>query len=60
MQAKPEIQPQILDEVAPLQEALVWGEPGCEALLGQLLPKSKSLFFSYYEVTEARQEIRNK
>jgi arginine deiminase len=59
MQAKPEIQPQILDEVAPLQEALVWGEPGCEALLGQLLPKSKSLFFSYYEVTEARREFRN-
>ncbi len=38
---------------------MVWGEPGIEALLGQLLPKSKSLFFSYYEVLEARREFRH-
>jgi arginine deiminase len=50
--------PNILDETHPLQEVLVWGEPGCEALLAQLLPKSKSLFFSYYEVPEARNEFR--
>ena len=50
--------PNILDETHPLQEVLLWGEPGCEALLAQLLPKSKSLFFSYYEVPEARMEFR--
>jgi arginine deiminase len=48
----------IFNEVDPLQEVLVWGEPGCEALLAQLLPKSKSLFLTYYEVPEARAEFR--
>ena len=50
--------PRIFDETHPLEEVLVWGEPGIEALLGQLLPKTKSLFFSYYEVLEARKEFR--
>jgi arginine deiminase len=50
--------PHIIDETHPLEEVLVWGEPGCEALLAQLLPMSKSLFFSYYEVPEARAEFR--
>lgn len=53
------MQPQIFDETDPLEEVLVWGEPGIEALLGQLLPKSRSLFFSYYEVLEARREFRH-
>ena len=48
----------VLNETAPLKEIMLWGEPGCEALLGQLLPKTKSLFLSYYEVPEARQEFR--
>lgn len=58
MQARSEKTAQVLNEVAPLKELMVWGEPGCEALLGQLLPKSKSLFFSYYEVPEARREFK--
>ena len=53
------MKPQIFDETYPLEEVLVWGEPGIEALLGQLIPKSKSLFFSYYEVLEARKEFRH-
>jgi len=53
------MKPSIYNETDPLQEVLVWGEPGIEALLGQLLPKSKSLFFSYYDVLEARREFRN-
>jgi len=53
------MRPQIFDETHPLEEVLVWGEPGIEALLGQLLPKSRSLFFSYYEVLEARREFRH-
>lgn len=59
MQIESENKSQVLNEVAPLKELMVWGEPGCEALLGQLLPKSKSLFFSYYEVPEARREFRH-
>ena len=58
MQNAPGGRVHLLDEVAPLKEVLVWGEPGVEALLGQLLPKSRSLFVSYYEVTEARAEFR--
>ena len=50
--------PQVFGETQPLEEVLVWGEPGIEALLGQLLPKSQSLFHSYYEVLEARKEFR--
>src|SRR5215211_5083507 len=50
--------PQVFNEIDPLEEVLVWGEPGCEALLGQLLPKNRSLFFSYYEVPQARDEFR--
>jgi arginine deiminase len=50
--------PQVFNETDTLEEVLVWGEPGCEALLGQLLPKPRSLFFSYYEVPEARAEFR--
>jgi arginine deiminase len=51
--------PQVFDETHTLEEVLVWGEPGIEALLGQLIPKSRSLFFSYYEVLEARKEFRH-
>jgi len=58
MQKKTEPQAQVFSEIAPLKEVLVWGEPGIESLLGQLLPKSKSLFFSYYEVARAREEFR--
>src|SRR6185436_10341495 len=48
----------VFNETSRLRTLMVWGEPGCEALLGQLLPKSKSLFFSYYEVLEARREFQ--
>jgi arginine deiminase len=50
--------PQVFNETDVLEEVLVWGEPGCEALLGQLLPKTRSLFFSFYEVPQARIEFR--
>ena len=58
MQNAPGASVHLLDEVAPLREVLVWGEPGVEALLGQLLPKARSLFFSSYETIEARAEFR--
>ncbi len=52
-------EPTIFEEVHPLQQVLVWGEPGIETLLGQLLPKTRSLFHSYYDVLEARREFRH-
>jgi arginine deiminase len=58
MRTKPEYPAQVFNEIGPLKELMVWGEPSCEALLGQLLPKSQSLFLSYYEVPEARQEFK--
>jgi arginine deiminase len=58
MRTKPEYPAQVFNEIGPLKEMIVWGEPSCEALLGQLLPKSQSLFLTYYEVPEARQEFR--
>jgi arginine deiminase len=58
MPSRPENTAQVFNEVAPLTELMIWGEPGCEALLGQLLPRSKSLFLGYYEVPEARREFR--
>jgi arginine deiminase len=58
MRTKPEYSAQVFNEIGPLKEMIVWGEPSCEALLGQLLPKSQSLFLNYYEVPEARQEFR--
>jgi arginine deiminase len=58
MQTKPGNTAQVFNEVAPLKELMVWGEPGCEALLGQLLPKTRSLFLTYYEVPRARDEFR--
>ncbi len=43
----------------PLEQVMVWGEPGVESLLGQLLPKHKSLFRNYYEVPRARSEFQH-
>jgi arginine deiminase len=51
------MQSQVFDETHTLEEVMVWGEPGIEALLGQLLPQSRSLFRSYYEVPKARGEF---
>lgn len=51
--------PSIFNEIDLLNEVLVWGEPGIETLLGQLLPKTRSLFHSYYDVLEARREFRH-
>lgn len=58
MQIAADTKVHVFNEIAPLRQVMVWGEPGCEALLGQLLPKSLSLALSYYQVPEARLEFR--
>ena len=48
----------VFEETAPLKRVLMWGEPGAEAVLGQLLPEDISLFFSQFHVLQAREEFR--
>lgn len=43
-------------EVDPLRKVAVWGLPGPEALLAQLLPTDESLFFTEFSVEQARAE----
>lgn len=51
------MEPSVNSELGLLKRVVLWGEPGCEAILGQLLPEEKSLFFKRYDVPEARREF---
>jgi len=46
------------EEIAPLKKVMMWGEPGSEAVLAQLLPKEVSLFYDEFNVLEAREEFK--
>ena len=46
----------IYDESHPLKSAVIWGPIGAEAVLAQLFPEEKSLFFQTFDVPAARQE----
>lgn len=48
----------VWSEIAPLKKLLIWGEPGCETALGQLLPENESLFYEDFDVYEGRSEYR--
>jgi arginine deiminase len=48
----------VFNEMDPLQDLVIWGEPGCETILGQLLPENISLFWKEFKVPEARKEFR--
>lgn len=49
----------VFEETAPLKKVLMWGAPGVEAILGQLLPKKISLFKIQFNVPRARKEFTN-
>lgn len=49
----------VYEEMRPLKHLFIWGEPGCEAVLGQLLPEEESLFWKSFDVVIARDEYRN-
>lgn len=49
----------VFNELSPLKDLVIWGEPGCETILGQLLPDEISLFFESFDVLEGRSEFRN-
>ncbi len=43
-------------ETEPLKAVHIWGEPGPETLLAQLLPEDISLFYERFDVAKARDE----
>src|SRR3989338_1655072 len=45
-------------ETDPLVQVAVWGPPGPEAALAQLLPADQNLFFSEFDVLAARTEYQ--
>jgi len=45
------------EESAPLRKILMWGSPGAETILGQLLPKKLSCFEAQFDVLGARHEF---
>lgn len=44
-------------ETDKLHDLVIWGEPGCETILGQLLPEKVSLFWKEFDVLEGRREF---
>lgn len=46
----------IYEEMSPLKDLVIWGAPGCEAVLAQLLPEDVSLFWQSFDVVKARKE----
>ncbi|MBI4157992.1 hypothetical protein HY502_04035 [Candidatus Woesebacteria bacterium] len=49
----------VFEETAELRTVLLWGAPGAEAALGQLLPTTQSLFYDSFDVPRAREEFEN-
>lgn len=49
----------VAEETSKLHEVLMWGEPGSEAVLGQLLPSSVSCFETQFNVPDARKEFND-
>lgn len=47
----------IFEETARLKTALMWGQPGPEAIIAQILPKGISCFLEHFSVVEARKEF---
>lgn len=46
----------VYNELDRLRRIAIWGKPGCETVLGQLLPLNDSLFYETFDVGKARQE----
>lgn len=46
----------VFSEIAPLKKLVIWGKPGCETALGQLLPVKRSLFYESFDVMTGRSE----
>ena len=49
----------VFEETASLKKVLMWGPPGSEAVLGQLLPARISCFQTQFNVPAAHREFEN-
>ena len=49
----------VFEETAKLKTVLMWGAPGAETALGQLLPKDVSCFEEEFDVPKARKEFED-
>src|SRR3989344_4016938 len=47
----------VFEETAELKRVMMWGPPGAETVLGQLLPKKRSCFEKSFNVVKAKEEI---
>ena len=48
----------VFEETAQLKKVMMWGLPGAETILGQLLPKNRSCFEKSFDVLKARNEMQ--
>lgn len=56
---KPDHMPGVFEESAPLRKVLMWGPPGVEAVIAQVLPEKVSCFLQSFDVVGARGEYRH-
>ena len=49
----------VYEETEKLNLVMMWGLPGAETILGQMLPKDASLFEESFDVIKAREELKN-
>jgi len=47
----------VFEEVAPLRKVVMWGQPGPEAVIAQVLPENISCFYENFSVVKARTEF---
>lgn len=47
----------VFEETAPLRKVVMWGQPGPEAVIAQILPKKISCFLENFSVIKARKEF---
>ena len=47
----------VFEETAPLKKVLMWGQPGPETVIAQILPEKISCFYEDFSVASAREEF---
>jgi len=47
----------VFEETAPLRKVIMWGQPGPEAVIAQVLPEGISCFYENFSVVKARTEF---
>lgn len=47
----------VFEETAPLKRVIMWGQPGPEAIIAQVLPENISCFYENFSVIKSRKEF---